>query len=126
MPRPRFTFPLLVLSASASACHINLHDDVTVDGVRLPAHHEEVLTLETWPADGLVLHAHRGDVRVEHAEGPTTISVVVHEREPGEAHVHMEGGKLVARAEGGAKCAIGSVRVRTRGPALGLLIDTGL
>src|SRR5688572_8178488 len=123
---PRLPCPLPVLVLSASACHITLHDDVVVDGVRLPAHHEEVLTLDSWPAEGLVLHAHRGDVRVERGEGPTTLTVVVYEREPGEAHVHVVDGRLVARAVGGAKCAIGDVLVRTSGPAAGLEIETGM
>lgn len=120
----RFLAPLSFLALSA--CHISLHDHVTVDGVRLPVQHEEVLTLEAWPATGLVIRAHQGDVRVEHAEGPTTLTVVVHEREPGQAHAHFEDGKLVARAANGAKCAIGRVHLRTSGPALGLEIDTGL
>lgn len=114
--------PVLALSA----CHISLHDHITVDGVRLPVHHEEVLTLDAWPAAGLVIQAHQGDVRVEHTDGPTTITVVVHEREPGEAHVHVEDGRLVARATNGAACAIGQVLLRTSGPALGLELGTGM
>lgn len=116
----------LVLVLALSACHITLHDQVTVDGVRLPVHHEEVLTLETWPSAGLVIQAHHGDVRVEYAEGPTTIHVVVHEREPGEAHAHIQDGHLVAVATDGAVCAIGRVLVRTSGPALGLELGTGM
>jgi hypothetical protein len=118
---------LACLAALAlSACHIALHDDVTVDGVRLPAHHEEVLTLETWPAAGLVIQAHQGDVRVEPGEGPTTLTVLVHEREPLEAHAHIEDGRLVARATNGAACVIGRVLLRTSGPALGLELGTGM
>lgn len=122
MLRPCALLPALALSA----CHISLHDHVTVDGVRLPVHHEEVLTLDAWPATGLVIRAHQGDVRVEHTEGPTTITVVVHEREPGEAHAHIDEGRLVARATNGAVCAIGQVLVRTSGPALGLELGTGV
>jgi len=118
--------PLPVLALALSACHISLHDQMTVDGVRLPVHHEEVLTLESWPATGLVIHAQQGDILVEHAEGPTTIAVTVHEREPGEAHVAMEDGKLVAHALDGAVCAIGRVTVRTSEVALGLEVATGL
>lgn len=109
-----------------SACHISLHDHLTVDGVRLPVHHEEVLTLDAWPATGLAIRAHRGDVRVEHAEGPTTITVVVHEREPGQAHAMVEDGRLVARATNGAVCAIGRVLLRTSGPVSGLELGTGM
>jgi DUF4097 and DUF4098 domain-containing protein YvlB len=122
MSRPLALVPAILLSA----CHISLRDQVTVDGVRLPAHHEETLTLEAWPATGFVIRAHQGDVRVEQAEGPTTFSVLVHEREPGEAHAYIEDGKLVARAENGAKCAIGRVLVRTSGPVTGLEVSTGL
>lgn len=122
MPRFLPCLPVLALAA----CHFSMHDDITVDGVRLPVHHEEVLTVEAWPAQGLVIQAHRGDVRVERCEGPTTITVVVHERELGEAHAHLEDGQLVARARGEAKCAIGDVIVRTSGPALGLEASTGL
>lgn len=116
--------PLSVLVLSA--CHLSLRDQVTVDGVRLPVHHEEVLTLEAWPASGFVIQAHQGDVRIEQAAGPTTIRVLVHEREPGEAHAHIQDGRLVARATNGAKCAIGRVHVRTSGPVTGLEISTGL
>jgi len=122
MLRPLAFLPAAVLSA----CHISLHDHVTVDGVRLPVHHEEVLTLESWPAAGFVIEAHQGDVRVEQAERPTTLTVLVHEREPGEAHAHVEDGKLVARAVNGAKCAIGRVLVRTSGPVTGLEVSTGM
>lgn len=112
--------------ALLSACHIRLHDHVSVDGVRLPAEHEEVLTLSEWPADGLVVEAHQGDVSVERAEGATTITVLVLEREPGEAHAHMEGGRLVVRATNGAKCAIGRVLVRTSAAPHGLELGTGM
>src|SRR6185503_9042892 len=93
--------PALSLSFLA-ACHLSLHDHVTIDGVRLPAHHEEVLTLESWPATGLVIRAHKGDLSVEHGDGPTMLTVEVLEREPGEAHAHLEDGHLVARATNGA------------------------
>jgi len=122
MQRSLAALPILVLSA----CHISLHDHVTVGGVRLPFHHEEVLTLEAWPTSGFVIQAHQGDVRVEHAEGPTTLTVVVHERELGEAHAVIEDGRLVARAASGAVCAVGRVLVRTSGPAHGLELGTGM
>lgn len=117
---------LLLGSLTLTACHFSLHDHLVVDGVRLKHHHEEVLTLESWPEGGLVIEARQGDVRVEQAEGPTTLRVKVHEREPGEAHVHLDGGRLVARAAGGATCAIGDVLVRTSGPARGLTLKTGM
>jgi DUF4097 and DUF4098 domain-containing protein YvlB len=122
MLRSLASLPVLFLSA----CHLSLRDHVTVDGVRLPAHHEEVLTLEAWPGSGFVIQSHQGDVRIEQAPGPTTITVLVHERELGEAHAHIEDGRLVARAENGAKCAIGRVHVRTSGPVTGLEIATGM
>ena len=119
--------PLVPLSVlSLCACHISLNDQMTVDGVRLPVHHEEVLTLESWPATGLVIQVNKGDVLVEHAEGPTTIAVTLHEREPGDAHASIEEGKLVARASDGGVCGIGRVIVRTSGTALGLEIGTGM
>lgn len=121
------SFPrLLACSLALSACHIRLHDDLTVDGVRLPFHHEEVLTLEAWPATGLVVEAHQGDVTVESSPGPITISVTVHEREAGMAHAHVEGGALVARASDGGTCAIGRVTVRGAGPVHGLKLSTGM
>lgn len=122
MPR---LVPVLCLPLFA-ACRFSLHDHVTVDGVRLPAHHEEVLALESWPATGLVIEAHKGDVSVERAEGPTTLTVEVLERAPGEAHAHMEQGRLVARATNGATCAIGKVSVRTSATVQGLVISTGM
>jgi DUF4097 and DUF4098 domain-containing protein YvlB len=109
-----------------AACHVGFHDHVTVDGVRLSAEHEEVLTLESWPVGGLSIQAHRGDVRVERATGPTTITVQVLEREQGEAHAHIEEGRLVARATNGAKCAIGRVLVRTDAAPGGLELATGM
>lgn len=120
----RTTLALGVLSLAA--CRVSLHDHVVVDGVELEHHHDEVLTLEAWPEGGLEVEAHRGDLRVEHGDGPTTLRVRVHEREPGEAHVHLDGGRLVARARNGAPCAVGDVLVRTNGPVRGLRLATGL
>ena len=120
----RTTFALGFLTLAG--CHFPLHDHLVVDGVKLEHHHEEVLTLESWPENGLVIEARRGDVRVERAEGPTTVRVEVHERAPGEGHVHIDGGRLVARAANGAACAIGEVLVRTSGPAKGLVLTTGM
>lgn len=122
MPR---ALAFLVLPLCAS-CHLYGRDGVVIDGVRLPAKHEEVLTLESWPADGLVIEAHRGDVRVERGEGATTLRVVLLEREPNEAHAHVVDGKLVARAANGATCAIGDVVVRAPGSLHGLVLSTGM
>ncbi|HEX6881943.1 MAG TPA: DUF4097 family beta strand repeat-containing protein [Planctomycetota bacterium] len=122
MSRPTLALASLVLSA----CHVSLHDHVVVDGVELEHHHEEVLTLASWPVEGLTIEAHRGDLRVEHGEGPTTLRVRIHEREPGAAHAHVDGGRLVARARDGEVCAIGDVLLRTSGPARGLRLTTGL
>jgi DUF4097 and DUF4098 domain-containing protein YvlB len=116
----------IVCVLSLSACRIHLGQDLKVDGVRLPEHHEEVLTLDAWPSGGLTIAAHQGDVRVESAAGPTTITVIVHERTLGEAHAHLESGRLVARATNGATCAIGEVVVRTSGPARDLCLSTGM
>lgn len=116
----------LTLLLSVSACHFGVRDSVEVDGVRLPDEHEEVLTLESWPAGGLVVEAHLGDLRVEAGPGPTTLKVLLHERSPGEAHAHMEGNRLVARAADGATCALGRVVVRTAGPVEGLTLSTGM
>ena len=119
--------PTLALAALAlSACHFSLHDHPVVDGVELEHHHEEFLTLESWPAGGLVIEARQGNVRIERAEGPTTLRVKVHEREPGEAHVHVDEGRLVARAKDGAACAIGDVLLRTSGPIDSLVATTGM
>jgi DUF4097 and DUF4098 domain-containing protein YvlB len=108
------------------ACHVSLHDHLEVDGVRLEHHHEEVLTLEAWPESGLVIESRRGDLRVERAEGPTSLRVVVHERAPGEAHAHIQDGQLLARARDGGVCAIGDVLLRTPGPVRGLVLATGM
>src|SRR4029077_632163 len=105
----------LLCALTLSACHVSLHDHIEVDGVRLDSHHQEVLTLETWPGTGLKIEANRGDVRIEHAEGPTTLTVTVYERVPGEGHALLEDGRLVARAEG-HPAAVGDVLVRTSGP----------
>jgi DUF4097 and DUF4098 domain-containing protein YvlB len=122
MPRPL----ALACILSLSACHVPFGQDLRVDGVRLPEHHEEVHSLEAWPAEGLAIAAHRGDIRVESGSGPTTITVTVHERSPGEAHAHLEAGRLVARATNGATCALGNVVVRTAGPVRGLRASTGM
>jgi hypothetical protein len=116
----------LTFLLSLSACHLGRHDRVEVDGVRLPDEHEEILTLESWPAGGLVIEAHLGDLRIETGPGPTTLTVLVHERSPGEAHAHLEGNRLVARAAEGATCALGRVVVRTAGPVEGLTLSTGM
>ena len=121
MTRPFLALCLLALPA----CHFRLQDSVTVDGVRLPAHHQEVLTLESWP-ESFVIEANRGDLRLESGEGPTSLTVLVHERELGEAHAAIEDGRLVARAENGAKCAIGRVTVRTGSALKGLRLSTGM
>lgn len=115
-----------VLCLSLSACHIGLHDHIEVDGVRLPAKHEETLTLASWPPGGLTIEAHLGDLRVEPGSGPTTLTVLVHERTLGEAHAHLEGNRLVARTSDGATCAIGRVVLRAEGPLDGLTLATGM
>ena len=120
----RILLPALCLSLSA--CHIGLNDDIRVDGVRLPAKHEETLTLASWPAGGLVIEAHMGDLRVEPGTGPATLTVLVHERTLGEAHAHIEDGRLVARTSDGATCAIGRVVLRAEGPLDGLTLATGM
>jgi hypothetical protein len=122
MMRPALLFGVLVFSS----CHFSLQDHPVVDGVKLKHHHEETLTLDAWPEGGLVIEARQGDLRVERGEGPTTLRVKVHEREPGEAHVHMDGGRLVARTANGGACAVGDVLVRTSGPVKGLTMTTGL
>jgi DUF4097 and DUF4098 domain-containing protein YvlB len=124
MSRPLLLAAVLSLG-SLGACHIRLHDHMTVDGVRLRFHHQEVLTLEAWPSEGLTIAAHQGDVRAEAGDGPITITVEVHEREPLAAHAHVENGRLVARAENGAACGIGRVVLRARGPVRGLELTTG-
>jgi len=121
MLRPLALLGVLFLSA----CHISLHDEWTVNGVRLDAHHEEVLTLAAWPSEGLVIDAHQGDLRVEEHDGAPTLTVEVRERTLGEARAVVEGGKLIARAENGATCAIGRVVVRAHGPVRGLSLTTG-
>jgi len=117
---------LFACLAPLAACHLSFGDHVIVDGVRLPAKHEEVLTLESWPAGGLEIAAHVGDLSVEHGDGPITLTVTLLEREPGEAHAEFEGGKLVARAANGATCALGGVRVRTASAPGGLDLSTGV
>lgn len=117
---------VLSLCASLSACHIGFSQDITVDGLRLTAKHEQVLSLPDWPVSGLVIEAHMGDLRVEFADEPTTLIVLLHEREPNVARADIEDGRLVARTADGTPCAIGRVLVRTRGPALGLTLETGM
>lgn len=118
---------LLVLPLSLSACHIHTgRGHFVVDGVRLDAKHEETLTLETWPTEGLTIDCHQGDILVEPGEGKTTLVVEVRERRLGDAHAHIENGKLMARTADGSTCAIGDVRLRTAGPLAGLTLDTGM
>ena len=117
---------LLVLPLALCACDLRIEDHVEVDGIELPVHHEEVLTLETWPVSGLAVEAVRGDVAVESAPGPITLTVVVYERLPGEAHAEVVDGKLVARAGSGGVCAIGAVRIRGSGPVHAFALATGM
>jgi DUF4097 and DUF4098 domain-containing protein YvlB len=117
----------LVLPLALASCHIHAgRGHFTVDGVRLEAKHEEVLTLEEWPAGGLRIDSHQGDITVERGEGQTTLVVMVHERHLGDAHAHIEQGRLVARAADGSTCAIGNVRLRASGPLAGLVLDSGM
>jgi DUF4097 and DUF4098 domain-containing protein YvlB len=115
-----------LLTISLSACHFHHGDHIMVDGVRLRAHHQEVLTLESWAPSGLEIGAHQGDIDVRHDEGPTVLVVTVHEREPGDASATVEQGKLVVRSHSGSPCAIGEVLLRTSGPVPGLSLSTGM
>ena len=117
----------VVLPFALAACHIHAgRDHFTVDGVRLDAKHEETLTLTSWPAEGLTIDSHQGDLVVERGEGQTTLFVTVHEKRLGEAHAHIENGKLVARTADGSTCAIGKVHLLAAGPLAGLTLDTGM
>jgi len=109
MSRSLALFPALLVSLAA--CHLNLGDGITVDGVRLEAHHEEILTVEAWPASGVRIESQQGDLRVEPGEGVNTITVELFGRQLGQAHAALVDGQLVARAENGAPCAIGRVTV---------------
>lgn len=121
--RPAF----LALPFALASCHIHAgRDHFVVDGVRLDAKHEETLTLETWPVEGLTIESHQGDLVVERGQGPTTLYLTVHEQRLGEAHAHIENGKLVARTADGSTCAIGKVRLLATGPLAGLTLDTGM
>jgi DUF4097 and DUF4098 domain-containing protein YvlB len=123
VPRPL----LLALPFALASCHIHAgRDHFVVDGVRLDAKHEETLTLETWPGEGLTIDSHQGDITVERGSGPTTLVLTVHERRLGEAHAHIENGRLVARTADGSTCAIGKVRLTASGPLAGLTLDPGL
>ena len=115
----------LLLALGLASCHLSLHEGITVDGTRLETHHEELLTLEAWPSEGLTIESHQGDVRAEPDAGPITIRAEVYERSPGEAHLLMENGRLSVQAPGGAPCAIGRVELRVRGPVHGLSLTTG-
>lgn len=118
---------LLALPFALVSCHIHAgRDHFVVDGVRLDAKHEETLTLETWPSEGLTIDSHQGDIVVERGQGPTTLYLTVHERRLGEAHAHIENGQLVARTADGSTCAIGRVRLLTAGPLAGLTLATGM
>src|SRR6267142_2638368 len=99
----RLSLPVAFLVPLFAACHF---DEWTVDGVQLHAHHEEVLTLDAWPSEGLAVTSHVGDVRAEGHDGPITLTVEVREREPGEAHASIVNGRLVVKAANGVPCAI--------------------
>lgn len=109
-----------------SACHLHSGNRFVVDGVRLDAKHEETLTLDSWPAGGLVLESHQGDVTVEPGPGPIELLVTVHERRLGDAHVHVEDGRLVSRTADGETSAIGAIRLRTNRPLADLTLSTGM
>lgn len=126
MPRLSPSLLSLLLPLALSSCHLHAGNRFVVDGVRLDAHHEETLTLESWPAGGLVLESHQGDVTVERGPGPIEILVVVHERSLGDAHVHLEEGRLVTRSARGETSAIGRIRLRTDRPLADLTLSTGM
>jgi hypothetical protein len=117
---------LVPLLAPLAACHLSFSSHgVVVDGVRLTESHRETVAVETWPAGGLVIEAHQGDVEVLRGDGPTVLEVQVHERVPGAAHVRLVEGRLEAHALEGP-CAIGDVTLRTSGEVDGLVVRTGL
>jgi len=122
----RLSLAPLVLSLALGSCHLHSSSRFVVDGVRLDAHHQETLTLESWPEGGLVLESHQGDLTVERGPGPIELVVEVHERRLGDAHVHIEGGRLVSRASDGGTSAIGSIRLRTDRPLSDLTLSTGM
>jgi len=118
--------PFALLPFALVSCHLHTGSRFVVDGVRLDAHHEETLTLESWPAGGLVLESHQGDITVERGPGPIELLVQVHEQRLGDAHVHLEGNRLVARATDGGTSAIGTIRLRTDRPLADLTLATGM
>lgn len=117
----------LPLALLGGGCHLRIGSGhgVEVDGVRLTEHHVETLPLEAWPAEGLAIEAHVGDVVIVRADGPTTLQVEVWERAPGAAHAGVLGGRLEAHAAQGP-CAIGDVTIHTPLTATGLTVATGV
>jgi len=109
-----------------ASCRIGSHGAIEIDGVTLRETHEQELALEALPEGALVLEAHQGDVIVEYADGPTRLLVELHERTPGAAHAHLIEGRLVARTSDGSPCAVGDIRLRTRGPLQDLTLGTGM
>lgn len=122
----RLNLGLLALPLSLASCHLHAGSRFVVDGVRLDAHHEEVLTLESLPAGGLVLESHQGDITVERGPGPIELIVQVHEQKLGDAHLHLDGNRLVSRTADGSTSAIGRIRLRTDRPLADLTLTTGM
>lgn len=125
-PMSRLHLGLLALPLSLASCHLHAGSRFVVDGVRLDAHHEEVLTLESLPAGGLVLESHQGDITVERGPGPIELIVQVHEQKLGDAHLHLDGNRLVSRTADGGTSAIGAIRLRTDRPLADLTLTTGM
>lgn len=118
---------LVLSSILLGSCHLHFRSGggVEVDGVHLTDHHVETLSLEGWPAEGLAIQAHVGDVVIVHGDGPTTLEVEVWEREPGAAHARVQEGRLEAHAVKGP-CAVGDVTIHTSATVRGLSVATGL
>lgn len=121
------TAPLLAfLLAPACVVAIGGRSTFTVDGVRLHEEHTETIEIAGWEPAGLELHAHAGDVVLEPTDGPSTITLTLHEVTVGDAMASYEDGKIVVRTKSGEPSAIGDVTVRSSAPLPSLFLETGM
>jgi hypothetical protein len=122
--------PLVVPAAVllVLGCHLHIDGQMSylVNGVRLDEQHREVLDVDLWSADALVVELSAGDARVEWTDGPTQIIAVLHEVTEFDAYLEFAGGRLTVETHSGEPARIGDLIVRTSCPLPRLILSSGL
>lgn len=128
---------LVILLGLFSSCvlHVEPHDvridgdgTWTLDRVELEHTRQVDLAIDAWPAAGLELDNHVGNVVVVGGGDSDRITVEVHEVAPGDATLSLDPrtGELVARSAEGAPVGIGRIEVRCATALPSLDIETSI